>query len=101
MENEARKEKKRFGAIFNTLRFQILAIMLLCYLIPALLLLIQAVAAVFGFTLDLGELGDKLLTVVNTVFAVLAILGIVTDPTTEGMADSNLAMTDEVPKKKT
>ncbi len=38
MENEARKEKKRFGAIFNTLRFQILAIMLLCYLIPALLL---------------------------------------------------------------
>lgn len=69
-------------------------------LIPALLLLIQAVAAVFGFTLDLGELGDKLLTVVNAVFVLLAILGVVTDPTTEGVADSNLAMTYEVPKKK-
>ncbi len=70
-------------------------------LIPALLLLIQAVAAVFGFTLDLGELGDKLLTVVNAVFVLLAILGVVTDPTTEGVSDSNLAMTYEVPKKKT
>lgn len=69
-------------------------------LIPALLLLIQAVAAVFGFTLDLGELGDKLLTVVNAVFVLLAILGVVTDPTTEGVGDSNLAMTYEVPKKK-
>ena len=29
-------------------------------LIPALLLLIQAVAYVFGFSLDLSELGDKL-----------------------------------------
>ena len=34
-------------------------------LIPAVLLLIQVVAAVFGFTLELGELGDKLLAVVN------------------------------------
>ena len=34
-------------------------------LIPAVLLLVQVVAAVFGFTLELGELGDKLLAVVN------------------------------------
>ena len=32
-------------------------------LIPALLLLVQAIAAVFGFAIDLGDLGDKLLTV--------------------------------------
>ena len=69
-------------------------------LIPALLLLVQVVAAVFGFTLDLGELGSKLLAVVNAVFALLAILGIVTDPTTEGVGDSNLALTYETPKKK-
>lgn len=69
-------------------------------LIPALLLLVQAVAAVFGYTLDLSELGTKLLTVVNTLFAVLAIVGIVTDPTTEGVSDSKLAMTYETPKKK-
>lgn len=39
-------------------------------LIPALLLLAQAVAAVFGLTLDLSEVGDRLLTVVNALFAV-------------------------------
>ena len=69
-------------------------------LIPALLLLVQVVAAVFGYTLDLGELGNKLLAVVNAVFAVLSILGIVTDPTTQGVADSNLALTYDDPKKK-
>ena len=57
-------------------------------LIPAVLLLVQVVASVFGFTLDLGELGNKLLEVVNALFAVLAILGVVNDPTTAGVADS-------------
>lgn len=69
-------------------------------LIPAVLLLVQVIAAVFGYTLDLGELGDKLLAVVNALFAVLTILGIVTDPTTEGVADSTQALTYTEPKKK-
>lgn len=69
-------------------------------LIPAVLLLVQVVAAVFGYTIDMGDLGNKLLAVVNAVFAVLAILGIVTDPTTAGITDSNLAMTYEEPKAK-
>lgn len=69
-------------------------------LVPAVLLLIQVVAAVFGFELDLGALGDKLLAVVNALFAVLAILGIVTDPTTEGIGDSKLALTYTNPKEK-
>lgn len=68
-------------------------------LIPAVLLLIQVVAAVFGFTLDLGDLGDKLIAVVNALFAVLVILGIVTDPTTEGVGDSVQALTYTEPKK--
>ena len=68
-------------------------------LIPATLLLIQVVAAVFGFTLDLGDLGNKLLAVVNATFGVLAILGVVTDPTTAGVSDSELAMTYDKPKE--
>lgn len=68
-------------------------------LIPAILLLIQVVAAPFGLTLDFGELGNQLLAIVNAVFAVLAILGIVTDPTTAGIHDSSQAMTYEEPKK--
>ena len=65
-------------------------------LIPAILLLVQVVAGVFGYTLDLG---NKLLEVVNALFAVLAILGIVTDPTTAGVSDSEQAMTYTEPKK--
>ena len=68
--------------------------------IPAVLLLVQVVGAVFGFTLELGDLGEKLLAVVNALFAVLAILGVVTDPTTAGVSDSDLAMTYQQPKRK-
>lgn len=68
-------------------------------LIPAVLLLIQVIASVFGYTLDLGELGNKLLDVVNAVFAVLTILGIVTDPTTAGITDSKQALSYSEPKK--
>lgn len=67
-------------------------------LIPAVLILIRAVAALFGFALDLTETGDKLAAVVEAIFTVLAILGIVVDPTTEGVQDSMLAMTYKTPK---
>ncbi len=67
-------------------------------LIPALLLLAQVVAAVFGYELHIEALGDKLTAVVNALFAVLAILGVVTDPTTAGVSDSKQAMEYETPK---
>lgn len=69
-------------------------------LIPAVLLMVQVVAAVFGFEWDFGELGNKLMAVINAVFAVLAILGVVNDPTTATFSDSNLAMTYINPKRK-
>lgn len=68
-------------------------------LIPAVLLLVQVVAAVFGIAIDLGELGNRLLDVVNAVFAVLVILGVVTDPTTDGIGDSLRALGYEAPYK--
>lgn len=67
--------------------------------IPAVLLLVQVVAAVFGFTINLGDLGDRLLAVVNALFAVLALLGVVVDPTTDGITDSKQALTYNSPKK--
>ena len=67
-------------------------------LVPAVLLLVQVTAAVFGYTLDLGELGNRLVAVVNALFAVLAILGVVTDPTTKGLSDSLRAMGYDRPK---
>ena len=45
-------------------------------LIPALILLIQAVASLFGFTLDLTNVGNKLINVIESVFVVLAIIGV-------------------------
>ena len=50
--------------------------------------------------MSLGNLGQKLLDVVNAAFVVLALLGIIQDPTTEGIEDSTLAMTYKVPKPK-
>lgn len=67
--------------------------------IPAVLLLVQVVAALFGLELDLGDIGNRLIDVVNAVFAVLAILGIVTDPTTSGVSDSAQALTYDKPKE--
>ena len=60
--------------------------------IPAALLLVQTVAALFGFALNLGDIGDKLLAMVNAVFALLSILGVVVDPTTQGVGDSQRAL---------
>lgn len=67
--------------------------------IPAVLLVIQAVGAVFGYTLDFGNLGNKLLDVVNAIFALLVILGVVVDPTTQGVSDSERAQQYDKPVK--
>ena len=68
-------------------------------IIPADLLLVQQVCAVFGVQLDFGELQAQLVAIVGTVFAILAILGIVADPTTAGVGDSEQAMTYTEPKE--
>ena len=69
-------------------------------IIPATLVLIQVVLNVFGVEIDFGMLNERLIAVVNAAFVVLAILGIVTDPTTAGISDSEQAMTYEFPKTK-
>lgn len=68
-------------------------------LIPAVLVLVEVIASVFGITIDLGDLGNKLLEVVRAVFVLLSILGIVVDPTTDGISDNNQVMTYSEPKK--
>lgn len=67
-------------------------------IIPALLLLIQQICSLFGITLELNDLSDKLIAITGTVFSALALLGIVNDPTTQGLSDSARAMTYEKPK---
>lgn len=67
--------------------------------IPAVLLLVQTVAAVFGYSLDLGEIGNRLIAVINAVFGVLVVLGVVNDPTTAGISDSKQARGYDFPKE--
>jgi phi LC3 family holin len=61
-------------------------------LISALALLAQAVAAIFGYKIDLTQLSGKIIAAVNALFGVLSIIGLVNDPTTEGLGDSQRAM---------
>lgn len=62
-------------------------------IIPMILLLIQQIAAMFGFTLNFETLQAQILAIVETVFMILGILGIIVDPTTKGFSDSARALT--------
>lgn len=66
-------------------------------LIPALLLLVQAIGAPFGYQWDFVVLDQQLAAIINALFAVLALMGVVQDPTTEGLGDSERALSYEKP----
>lgn len=66
--------------------------------IPSILVLIQAVLAPFGYDWDFGVLNQQLTAIINALFVVLSILGVVVDPTTEGIGDSTQAMGYHEPK---
>lgn len=65
--------------------------------VPAALLVLQSAAALAGVTLPVQGAQDRLLDLINAVFGLLAILGIVNDPTTKGLGDSQRAMEYKTP----
>lgn len=67
--------------------------------IPAAILLIEAVANLFGFNIDLSSVNDKLIDLVKALFTVLAVAGVTIDPTTQGIGDSDRALEYETPAK--
>lgn len=67
-------------------------------IIPAVLVLIQVCAAPFGYNWDFAGLQTQLIAIVNAIFVLLSILGIVVDPTTAGISDSKQALTYDEPK---
>ena len=62
-------------------------------IIPAILLLAQQICALFGVELNIAGLSDQLIAIVGTAFSVLALVGIVNDPTVASLSDSEQAMT--------
>ena len=66
-------------------------------LVPALALLFQAFADIFGIKLEFGQTIDKILVFINVLFAFLVLVGIVNDPTTIGLSDSTRALDYDEP----
>ena len=68
-------------------------------LVPALLLVVQTIASLFGYNWDFVVLNQQITAIINAVFAVLTILGIVVDPTTAGFSDRQRALSYTEPNK--
>ena len=62
-------------------------------IIPAILLLAQQICALFGVELNIAGLSDQLIAIVGTAFSVLALVGIVNDPTVASLSDREQART--------
>ena len=67
-------------------------------MIPMVLLAIQIIGSIFGYKIDLGDLGDKLLKLTDVIFVILMLNGINVDPTTKGVGDSERALTYNEPQ---
>lgn len=67
--------------------------------VPAVLLFAQVLAAPFGYRWDFAVLNEQMAAIINAVFSLLALLGVVADPTTAGLADSAQALAYEKPKE--
>lgn len=63
----------------------------------ATLLFTQSIAAAFGY--DLTAFGDELTEKFNALLAFLTAMGIIVDPTTKGISDSEQAMEYEEPRE--
>lgn len=69
-------------------------------LVPAILVLLKQIAStIMHKELNIEGLSTELQQIVESVFLVLGILGIVVDPTTAGISDSELAKTYTKPRK--
>ena len=66
-------------------------------LIPMAFLLVQQICAMFGLNLDLSAIQEQVLGIVGTVFGILALLGVVNDPTTKGASDSERTLSKAKP----
>lgn len=66
-------------------------------LISSVALFSNQVASLFGY--DITLYSDQIQESFETLLLILMALGVVIDPTTEGIKDSKLALTYEKPKK--
>ena len=64
-------------------------------LIALLLVLANQVAEIFGY--DITVYNDQITALSETILGILILLGIIVDPTTQGLSDSERALTYKKP----
>lgn len=67
-------------------------------IIPLVILTVQNMAHVFGVEVDLGDKSSEIMAAVTPLLSALALMGVVVDPTTDGIGDSARALTYDKPK---
>ncbi|EMC6865366.1 TPA: phage holin [Listeria monocytogenes] len=65
-------------------------------IIPLVLVLIQQILGWFGVTVPAETINKEALDMINSVFLLLGVLGVVNDPTTRGTSDSELVLNKKV-----
>lgn len=63
--------------------------------IPAVIALVYTVLGLFGVVPSISE--DVLVNAVTAIISALTTVGVLIDPTTKGVSDSEMALTYEVP----
>lgn len=67
-------------------------------MVPAILVLVNRVLILFGIEWSYEVLNENIVNIIESVFLVLALTGIVNDPTTATLKDSTQAMEYTEPK---
>lgn len=65
-------------------------------LFSLVLILVQQIASIFG--IDTTIYNEQITILFNTILSILVLLGVVIDPTTEGVKDSENALNYKEPK---
>jgi len=68
--------------------------------IPAILIIVKQALAIFGIEIDLSGVSGAVVNIIEEVFLILGLIGIINDPTTEGLGDSYRAMGYDKPYEK-
>ena len=61
-------------------------------LVGTLVIVAQAILGQLGIKLDVAGIGTQADTIITAVFAILALFGVVVDPTTKGISDSDTVL---------
>ncbi len=66
-------------------------------MVALLIVLANQIAGVFSY--DITFISEQVTQISETVFMILALMGIIIDPTTKGVSDSSQALLYDEPKK--